>query len=359
MKNVVFIDRAVAQWKGNLHLHTSRSHDSKYHYLDVFDELKSKGYHFCAVTDHEIYWDSEEGHTDTFITLPGVETILKTNVVREWNVDLRRKFVHINAIKDVTRECDKPFRHDERMLRCYDQGLDCMNEYIRYLVEERGQIVQMNHPDWSHMEPEVLMATQNIFAFEVFNSGSMRYAGGQVDDWRWDYCLERGRKLRATAADDSHSYGPDHIECGVGFTMVSTDDFSRYGIVKALKEGNFYASTGPKIYDMRVEDGVLKMDFSDARFAQIVGFGYSSHYSGNRGRSFGALPGEVLNHIEWKVSEKLNYFRVRIVDHQGEVAWSQAVFVDELIEHPPIEGRETRNPTWSFPRYLDEIKEEA
>ena len=42
MKNVVFIDGAVPQWKGSLHLHTSRSHDSKYHYLDVFEELKSK-----------------------------------------------------------------------------------------------------------------------------------------------------------------------------------------------------------------------------------------------------------------------------------------------------------------------------
>lgn len=73
MKNLVIIDKADIQYKGNLHLHTNRSRDCKYPYLEVFQELKDKGCNFTLVSDHEIYGDSIEGHTDTFVTLPGTE----------------------------------------------------------------------------------------------------------------------------------------------------------------------------------------------------------------------------------------------------------------------------------------------
>ncbi|MBQ9392506.1 MAG: hypothetical protein IJU18_00755 [Oscillospiraceae bacterium] len=355
MKDLIVIDKSVPQWKGSLHVHTGRSHDSVAPYMEVFAELRQRGYHFCVVSDHEIYWDSTEGDREDFLALAGVETMLKANPVREWNVDTRRKVMHLQILKDETRQVARPFRHDERIPRCYDQGLDSMNEYIRYLVEERGQIVQLNHPDWSHVEPEILLGTQNIFAFELFNSASDLYCGGQTDDWRWDYCLERGRKLRATAGDDSHTYGDRAVECGASFTMVSTADFSRPGLIRALKEGRFYPSTGPRIYDMRIEDGVLKLDFSDARLVTVVGYGNApGEYNGSRGESFPAPRQGTLRHVEWRVNGKLNYFRVRVVGPDGSVAWSQPVFLDEVTEHPPLEQRGEND--WSFPRYLDEIK---
>ena len=164
MKDMVIIDREIPQWKGNLHLHTDRSPDSKEPYLDVMKEHQRKGYHFCVVSDHEIYWDSDEADTESFLVLAGSESSMRINPGYEWNMDSRNKYIHIHMIKDLTRECDQPYRHDERVARCYDQGLDCMNEYMRYLVEERGQIVQMNHPDWSHMEPEILLATDHCWS---------------------------------------------------------------------------------------------------------------------------------------------------------------------------------------------------
>lgn len=357
MKNINVIDKQVSQWKGNLHLHTDRSHDSKAPYLDVLKKHKEEGYHFVLVSDHEIYWDSHEADSEGFLALSGAETILKTNPVREFAVDSRRKFIHINMIKDETRTCNHPFEHNERLLRCYDQGLDCMNEYIRYLVEDRGQIVQMNHPDWSRMEPEILLATQHCFAFEIYNNSAFRYVGCQTDDWRWDYCLQRGRKLLATGGDDSHRYEDDRYEFGGGFTMVQTDDFSRKGLVQALKDGRFYASMGPVIKSMKIQDGFLLMEFTDAAYVQIVGHGNAGfHNGGCHGKGFSAAPGKSLDQITWQINSNLTYFRIRIVDKQGRIAWSQPVFLDDIIEHPPIEGRETRNPTWLFPRYLDEIK---
>lgn len=359
MRDVVIIDKAIPQWKGNLHLHTDRSPDSTAPYLEVFEEYRKKGFDFCVVTDHEKYWDSDEADREDFLVLAGAESNLRIQSERPWNADGRGSVFHVNLIKDVTRECARPFAHDEIMARCYEQGLDRMNEYLRYLVEERGQLVQMNHPDWSYMEPEILLATENCFAFEVYNHTSVTYVGGQTDDWRWDYCLDRGRRWLATAGDDAHKYGPEYTQCGGGFTMVCTRDFSKVGLVTALKEGHFYPSMGPKIYDMRIEGGVLKMEFSDAESVVIVGHGYARIHTGNHGRGFPAPPGETINRLEWKIPETLHYFRVRVIAPDGKVGWSQPVFIDDLIEHPDREEREVESKRWwSMPRYLDEILSE-
>lgn len=76
---------------------------------------------------------------------------------------------------------------------------------------------------------------------------------------------------------------------------------------------------------MEVKDGVLHMDFSPAVMAQVVG--------GSRwGRACYAGPGEELTHLDWPVDSALNYFRVRVVDGRGGVAWSQPVFMEDLLE---------------------------
>ena len=357
MRDAVIISRDTPQWKGDLHLHTDRSPDSKTPYMEVFRELQEKGYNFCVVSDHEKYWDSTEADSDTFLALAGAETILKANPVREWQVDTRRKFIHVNLIKDTTRECCHPFRHDEQILRCYDQGLDCMNEFFRYLVEERGQIVQMNHPDWSHMEPEILLATQHCFGFEIYNTRSVIREGGQTDERAWDYCLSRGRRILATAGNDSHDYGPDYGECGRAATMVVTNDFSKYGIVKALKEGRFYPTTGPRILSLKIENGTLEVESTPAANITVSVFGYSADYHDNHGAAVWAPPGGTVESFSWKIREKTNYFRVKVTGLDGSAAWSQPIFTDDLIPHPPIEGRDFK--AWSLPRYLDEIRSQA
>ena len=360
MKDLVIIDREIPQWKGNLHMHTDRSPDSEAPYLEVLEEYRRKGFHFCVVSDHEKYWDSTEADTDSFLTLAGAESNIRINTERPWTVDLRTGFMHINMIKDETRECANPYQHDEHLVRLIDQGIDCTNEYIRYLVEERGQIVQMNHPDWSKMKPELLLATKHCFAFELYNHAAVANLGGQPDEWRWDYCLQRGRRFLATAGDDCHHYGPELTTCGGGYTMVCTPEFSRFGLVKALKNGSFYPTMGPRIYDMRIEGGVLKMEFSDAVRAIIIGYGHAPLPAGNHGGGFNAPPGEVINRLEWKIPETLHYFRVRIVGPDGRIAWSQPVFMDDLVEYPPFAEREVeRARHWSNPRYLEEIKKQC
>ena len=74
MQDRIVIDGKIPQYKGNFHMHTQRSWDCEVPPAVALQEYRDKGYDFCAVTDHEVYWDSAEQDSADFITLPGMES---------------------------------------------------------------------------------------------------------------------------------------------------------------------------------------------------------------------------------------------------------------------------------------------
>lgn len=324
MKELTMISRSTAQHKGCVHMHTDRSPDSQYPYADALAEYRSKGFRFCVMTDHEVYWNSEEQDKEDFLVLAGVERAFLPNDNHPFLLSRAlQKHCHMNLIWDVTAgPCG--YKHDEVLPRPVDWGISSWNRYIRQF-REKNQLVIYNHPDWAHTDFSTLLAVEGCFAFEVWNTGSVKDVGGHTDDAIWDYCLERGKRIWAVAGDDTHHYGPDFQICGTAGTMVVTDDFSCAGIVTALKEGHFYPTTGPMIHEMSVAEGILHMEFTPASLVQICG--------GDRwGRSIYAKPGQVLTELKWEIRPGMNYFRVKIFDDHGNMAWSQPVFLEDLVD---------------------------
>ncbi len=324
MKDMVLISRNIAQHKGCVHMHTDRSPDSTFPYADALAEYRRKGFRFCVMTDHEVYWNSQEQDQENFIVLAGAERAMQPNEAHPFLLSYpQQKHCHMNLIWDVTAgPC--PYCHDEKLPRSVDWGISSWNRYIRS-YREQNQLVIFNHPAWSHVEPTTLMAVEGCFAFEVWNTGAVKDLGGSTDDAAWDYCLERGKRIWAVAGDDTHHYGSDYGICGACATMVLTDDFSRAGLCMALKNGQFYPTTGPQIYAMSIKNGVLYMDFSPAAMVQVNGgsrWGYARYPQND----------ESLTHLEWPINGSLNYFRIRVVDEHGGVAWSQPVFMEDLLE---------------------------
>jgi hypothetical protein len=321
MKDLIIIDEHVRQLKGALHLHTDRSPDCTRDYHLVLEEYRSKGFDFCLVTDHEVYWDSTECDRDDFLVLSGVENAFLPNPDHLWTLDAKtKKNMHFNLINDITIENHDRFKHGQIMVRPVDYGIDSWNAAIESYTAQ-GNLGIMNHPDWSRLKPEMMMAVNGVFAFEVYNNASIMSVGGKSDEAAWDYCLEKGRRYRAVATDDAHLYGPEHTECGGGFTMVLSDDFSKEGIVRALKNGDFYASSGPRILDMRIEDGILRLRTTPVRSIRIIGYNAW-------GKGFTPANG-VVDHIEWPIKTELNYFRVQLFGTDGSMAWSQPIFFDD------------------------------
>ena len=327
MKDRVVVDRNVKQYKGNFHMHTNRSWDSVFPYGEALREYREKGYDFCVVTDHEVYWDSTECDSGDFIALSGVESAFILPEERPyWILDKEYfRSLHINLVNDETQ--GRPgFLHDQVLRRPIDYGISSWNRYIEY-CRQKNQLVIVNHPDWSRLDPEIFLAIEGCFAFEIINTGDIN-GGGNTDEALWDYALSRGKRILALSGDDTHKYGPENHECGGSFTMLSASEFSRAGLVRAIKEGTFYPSTGPRIYDMRITDDILHMEFDDAVYVRIVGRDFM-------GKGFLPQEGKKLNTLDWDINstkKPLKYFRVEIIDERGRKAWSQPVFLNDWDE---------------------------
>lgn len=330
MKDIIIINSEDRQLKGDIHMHTTRS-DGKLSPEDAIRKHQEAGYDFIMISDHELYWDNDAYDNEKFLVLGGAESSILMNKNYSWPLNHYRKelqntrnqhtYMHYNCMKDYSIE-DKGqyFSHDERVPQMTDRGIDSWNEQVDSLIE-RGNLVFLNHPHWSRLAPEMMLASNNVIAFEVWNSCDINGTGGRSDEEIWDYCLTRGKKFLAVATDDAHKYVNDF---NAGFTMVHCKEFSKAAICRAFKNGKFYASCGPVVKDMRIENGVLKMQFSPVREINVVGYDVDGCYKR-------AEDGRMLDSFEWEINTNMRYFRVELTDENGRKAWMQPVFVEDLV----------------------------
>ena len=334
MKDRIFIDGNKSTYKGNMHMHTVRS-DGRLTPQEIVDEYKNCGYDFIVISDHEVYWNSDEFDTDSFLVLGGTESSIRMDRDNPWLLEYRpgisHRAMHLGCVMDPGYGPEEVFyKHGEWVPRVIDRGLDSWNYAVR-MLKEHGNIVFINHPDWSRTDPELLLGMEGCFAFEIWNSGNVQGCGGTDDSYVWDYMLRRGKKIFAVAGDDAHGRGP--ALC-MSFTAVQADSFTKQGIVDALKRGSFYASTGPEFYDIRIEDDTLKMRFSPARRVEVVAFD-------GEGKTKYAMDENLLESFEWEIKPNIRYIRPFITDDKGRTAWAQPIFMnaDQPVFSPKPDGR--------------------
>jgi hypothetical protein len=106
------------------------------------------------------------------------------------------------------------------------------------------------------------------------------------------------------------------------FVMVNTDELSYSSIIDGLLEGKFYASMGPVIEELYVEDGKVHIKCSDAKRIS-----YSTR--GRRTKAVNGLDGYV-NEAVFEIKDTDEYFRIDVMDEQGRRANTQAYYLNEL-----------------------------
>lgn len=322
MLDKIYFDASKPHWKGNLHMHTTRS-DGKLTPEEMVEEYKKQAYDFVCLSDHEIYWNDNALDRDDFLVLGGTESSIRMDRKRPWLLDYvdSHTAMHFGCIMDETQCSEQDYYpHGHFIPRMVDKGIDSWNKAIRVL-RQHGNLVIVNHPDWSRVAPDLLLAIEGCFALEIWNSGNVNGCGGKDDEAVWDYCLQRGKRLYAVAGDDAHGIGAALCTSFIG---VAAEHLDKKELVTALKNGEFYASTGPEFKDIRVEDGVLKLQFSPVKKVFVV------VYDGE-GRTKCAPAGEYLTEYAYPLKEKFHYVRAMIQDEQGRMAWAQPVFIDELL----------------------------
>ncbi len=286
-------------FKGNLHIHSTRS-DGRLTPEEVIDWHRERGYHFLALTDHEVLSEPRTVD-DGFVTLGGIELeaidpgsglyhLVGLGLERELGLEqLWRKVIPIQETADHLRAA--------------------------------GARVFVAHPYWSGQRSQDLMDLASCFGLEVYNGACEADTGKEYSLVHWDDLLAAGRRWWGLAADDAHWRNGDN-DAGRGWVWVKAATLSQGAILESLEQGFFYASSGPQIHDLVWEPAErtvhVRCDPSTA-----IDFTGNGKYC----RRVTAPPGETLTEASYELRKRQTYVRISCRDTDGHWAWSNPIFV--------------------------------
>jgi hypothetical protein len=222
-----------------------------------------------AITDHRRYTNTHKYDRSRFITLPGTELDIYCGSFDKNNSPSTRQYTyHINGILHDYQDTADPlpdgyvWTHplwDESWL---EKPLrERVQETIDFLYSH-GNLVMINHPNWSVNFETDVFGFRNLFAMELYNNVCEKGCGNGYSLHFYDYCLRNNMRIFGTATDDTHS---ESSALG-GWVVVSAPELTREAVTDALFKGCFYASNGPEIYDYFIDgNGYINISCSAAR----------------------------------------------------------------------------------------------
>lgn len=276
------------EWrKGALHVHTSpASHCGRVELERMLDLYAEAGYDFVAISDHRVVTLAEH---------PGLTTIPAV----EWNSERGEHTGILSSDPGVVEQAAAIREHDE--LLTWLAGQDAM--------------VILNHPNWKfppHYRREDLLTRRPYDAVEIYNHVIERLDGAALATDKWDHLLAEGRQVLGVATDDAHVVE----DVGTGAVVVRAKDRSAPAILDALRAGNFYATSGVTITDIRRDGGTFSVESADAEEIRALTGG---------GRVVAAEAGPEMT---FELSEDCGgYVRFTLFGKGSAMAWTQAFFL--------------------------------
>jgi hypothetical protein len=326
-------------YKANLHVHTTVS-DGDMTPEEIKRIYMEQGYSVVAFTDHEIMVPHPELTDGDFLAITSSE--ISVNQRLDCDFCYTRAY-HLNIYSpEESRDCfrgfDKSklwFNHSDKFITPEQERMnehrvytvDCINDFIKRANDD-GCLVSYNHPVWSLQDYSDYCDLKGLWGIEVYNTACARNA--YLDDTKpMDDLLRKGERVAPLATDDAHKL----CDCFGGFTMIRAENLSYDSVFTALKNGDFYASTGPRFHEISIEDGVLKIVCSPVSFVAMT---TDCRYTFVRRSQT-----DTLTEIEFNLHGYLDmckngvnehkYIRLMLTDSKGQSAFSRAFFVDELL----------------------------
>lgn len=326
------------RYKANLHMHTTVS-DGRMTPEETKAAFMEQGYSVVAFTDHEVLVPHNDLTDENFVALTAVE--IATNLrqgkgfgyVKTYHLNLYAKdpaknvyslfnggYAWGNALAYITEE-----QRGIEYPHVYSP--ESINKMIAQANEE-GFLVSYNHPVWSLQDLSDYGDLKGLWGIEVHNTGCV-LEGMPDTEQPLEDLLRRGQRVFPLATDDAHRM--EH--CFRGYTVIVAEKLEYGAVVDALEKGDFYASTGPMLDELYIEDGVVHVRCSpvceirlntERRFAmrQKAGEGMPLTEATFDLRSFFA-------EIDREAPRK-PYFRLVLTDKDGNKAWTRAYFADEI-----------------------------
>lgn len=235
-------------YKANLHCHTTVS-DGNFTPEEIKKIYKAKGYSIVAYSDHEKLVPHPELIDDEFLAITAFEPSLP-HKTPWWAQTYHLNFFSKKMERDYFFEYERT------------HSVENLNKVIAKANAE-GFLVQYNHPRWSQQESTDYTGLKGLWSFEVFNTGcEIEFANGYGDE-EYTQLLRRTQAVFPTADDDNHNAHPldDPLSDSFGgFTMIKAEDLKYETVISAMEKGELYASTGPVIKTIYVQDGKIHIE---------------------------------------------------------------------------------------------------
>jgi len=296
-------DAAPRWWKGNLHTHTFWSDGDDFPEM-VAEWYRTRGYNFLALSDHNVLaqgirWDKQskllnkagpdvvEKYLARFGPAwvewrgkgDGVEVRLKPLEECRALVEERGRFLMIPAEEISDKVGGLPVHINASNIRNPLQPVggrtvsEAITNNLRAIEEQaeragREILTHLNHPNFHYAVTAHDLAHAVLERhFEVYNGHpEVNHLGDGVRpgvEKIWDIAntirmVDLGAPpLYGIATDDSHHYHDSHgknSKPGRGWVMVRATHLTPESIIRALKAGDCYASSGVTLRDLRYDE---------------------------------------------------------------------------------------------------------
>ena len=297
--------------KGGLHVHTTRS-DGSNEPGEMIRYYKKNGYDFLSITDHQIYNYNNFAQETGILVIPGME------FGNSFDYEAHNGFRCFHTV------CLGPAKEDgngfEDDIKLPVGTAVNQEEYQAYLDDfhAKNNLTILCHPEWSSTPARYFEKQKGNVAMEIWNTGAAFECNTDNNAAYWDEILGQGILIWGVAADDSHYFD---IACR-GWVMVDAEN-NIFSIFAALKEGRFYSSCGPEIFDLYEEGGKVYVECSPVK---KIAFQSDRHYDRVTFAEKGTITRAELDMDHW--SGPYSYIRVTIEDEYGQKAWSNPLILD-------------------------------
>lgn len=302
MRNFPF-DQPGSFYKGNLHSH-SRNSDGALDVEDVCAFYRDHGYDFVSITDHymeRFEWpitDSSPYRSENFTTIIGAE-------LHGWGME-NGELWHIVA-NGLPPDFQPPHPNED-------------GQEIAARASDAGAFVTIGHPGWNGVTIRDAISMKDFDAIEIYNHGHMSDCD-RGNGWLFaDVMANRGNRFSTTAGDDAHfhSHRPDTLG---GWVHVKSSSLDPAALLAALKQGHFYASTGPELHHIAFTNDEIVIECDPAIAVFAAGRGSIRQFARGDGLTTVRLPiGAFLS----------SYVRITALDEHGHRAWTSPIWLDEL-----------------------------
>ena len=332
MKKYLFSEKGKF-YRANLHCHTTLS-DGNLTPEQIKKAYKERGYSIVAFTDHWVLVDHSDLSDSDFLALHGYELILNAKEPFCDGVATKKTY-HLNLIaKSEGQRAQVCFNPDViygnscalvpfvsyvgDIWDYSEYSTDAANRIIKE-ANKNGYLVNYNHPVWSKHDFRDYGTLEGLTGVEVANGTSIVHGYGDDNSVVYSQMLAQDKNLLPIAADDNHndcSEYDDGCDSFVAFNMIKSESLSYRDVISAIERGDIYASTGPQIYEMYIENGTLFVSCSPVCYASIATLSRASSAILRKN-------GDTFTEFEFPLNEKREYFRIEIADAQGRRAYTR------------------------------------